>query len=156
MYILEGGGNDILGTTTGSPQTLANQIATRIVDCTIKLRRAGAKHFIIPNLFDVGLVPAAAGKESFATTASKATNEFVNSLLVLEDNQPGSQILRMDVFALLNAVQIVLNAFTTLVFGNLAAICCPPLSGSGTITLRSLFIGFVASIRICPSSGPAE
>jgi outer membrane lipase/esterase len=106
MYILEGGGNDILGTTTGSPQTLANQIATCIVDCTIKLRRAGAKHFIIPNLFDVGLLPAAAGKESFATTASKATNEFVNSLLLPEGNQPGIQILRMDVFALLNAAQI--------------------------------------------------
>ena len=105
MYILEGGGNDILGTTTGSPQALAFKIAGRLVDCAIMLREAGARHFIIPNLFNVGLLPAAMGNASFATAASTATNEFVNSLLALEDNRQGVQILRMDVFGLLNAVQ---------------------------------------------------
>jgi len=105
MYILEGGGNDILGTKTGSPQAVAFKIAGRIVDCTIMLREAGARHFIIPNLFNVGLLPAAMGNASFATAASTATNEFVNSLLAREDNQQGVQILRMDVFGLLNAVQ---------------------------------------------------
>jgi outer membrane lipase/esterase len=105
LYILEGGGNDILGTTTGSPHNLAYKIADRIVNCTIVLRQAGAKHFIIPNMFDVGLLPAAAGNASFASAASRATNEFVNSLLALEDNQQTIQIVRMDVFSLLNALQ---------------------------------------------------
>src|SRR5215472_12204878 len=105
MYILEGGGNDILATTTGSPQSLAYQIADRIVDCAIMLREAGAKHFIIPNLFDVGLLPAAEGNASFASAASTATNGFVNSLLALEYDPQEIQILRMDVFGLLNALQ---------------------------------------------------
>jgi phospholipase/lecithinase/hemolysin len=105
MYIVEGGGNDILGTTGGSPQTLAFQIATRLVDCTAMLRQAGARHFIIPNLFNVGLVPAAAGNASFASEASMATNQVVNSLLALDLDQEGIQFFRMDVFGLLNAVQ---------------------------------------------------
>jgi phospholipase/lecithinase/hemolysin len=105
MYILAGGGNDILGTTTGSPQTLAYQIAEGIVDCAFVLRKAGAKHFIIPNLFNVGLLPAAVGNVSFATAASTATNKFVDSMLALDDRDQGIQIFRMDVFGLLNAVQ---------------------------------------------------
>jgi outer membrane lipase/esterase len=105
IYILEGGGNDILGTTSGSPQTLAHEIASRIVACTTALRLAGAKHFIIPNLFDVGLLPAAAGDASFASAASKATNEFVNSLLALEQNRHETRLFRMDVFGMLNALQ---------------------------------------------------
>src|SRR4051812_5878055 len=105
IYILEGGGNDILGTTTGSPQTIAYKIATRIVDCMTRLREAGARYFIIPNLFDVGLLPAAAGNRSFASAASAATNEFVNLLLALEHRDQDSPIVRMDVFGLLNALQ---------------------------------------------------
>src|SRR5215472_16985215 len=101
VYILEGGGNDILGTTTGSPQALAYRIAERIVGCAITLRQAGAKHFIIPNLFDVGLLPAAAGSATFASAASTATNEWVNLLLAVEHERQeiemqGIEILRMD------------------------------------------------------------
>jgi outer membrane lipase/esterase len=105
IYIIEGGGNDILGTSEGSPEALAQQIAVGIVDCAIQLRRAGARHFIIPNLFDVGLLPAAVDVASFASAASAATNEFVSALLALEHRQEGIQIIRMDVFGLLNAVQ---------------------------------------------------
>ena len=105
MYILEGGGNDILGTTTGFPQSLAYKIAACIVDCTVVLRQAGARHFIIPNLFDVGLLPAAAGNASFASVASVATNDFVNLWLAPEYDQHGIEIFRMDVFGLLNALQ---------------------------------------------------
>lgn len=107
VYIIEGGGNDILGTKAAVfPQTLAYQIAGCIVDCAIMLRQAGAKHFIIPNLFDVGLLPAAETNASFASEASTATNEFVNSLLALDYDEQAFQILRMDVFGLLNALQI--------------------------------------------------
>jgi outer membrane lipase/esterase len=75
-----------------------------MVECTIALRRAGARHFILPNLFDVGLLPAAAENARFASAASDATNELVDSLL-REHDQPGIRILRMDVFGLLSALQ---------------------------------------------------
>lgn len=105
LYILEGGGNDILDATTGSPEELGFQIAQGIADCELLLRRAGARHFIIPNLFNVGLLPAAAGNVSFATAASTATNRSLDTLLAFEQLLQGIHILRMDIFSLIAAVQ---------------------------------------------------
>lgn len=105
LYVLEGGGNDILGATSGSPQALAFQIALGIADSERLLRQAGARHFMIPNLFNVGLLPAAAGNVAFAAAASAATNKTVDELLAFEQFIPGVQILRMDVFSLLNSIE---------------------------------------------------
>ena len=105
LYILEGGGNDILGTASGSPQALGFQIALGIADSERLLRQAGARHFMIPNLFNVGLLPAAAGNVAFATAASTATNKAVDGLLEFEESVPGVHILRMDVFSLLNSIE---------------------------------------------------
>ena len=55
LYVLEGGGNDILGTTAGTPEALGYRIAVDIAESELLLRQAGAKHFVIPNLFKVGL-----------------------------------------------------------------------------------------------------
>jgi outer membrane lipase/esterase len=104
LYILEGGGDDILGTQSGSPQVLGSAIAAGIVESELLLLQAGARHIVIPNLFDVGLLPAAAGFTSFASAASTATNKSVNALLALQGELPGVQIIRMDVFSLLKAV----------------------------------------------------
>ena len=57
LYVLEGGGNDILGTTTGSPEALAYQIALGIATSELLLRQAGARHFVIPDLLNVALLP---------------------------------------------------------------------------------------------------
>lgn len=104
LYIIEGGGNDILGPTSGTPQALAYQIAVGIAESELMLRQAGAKHFVIPNLFNVGILPAAAGNTAFAAAASSATNKYVNQLLAGEQAVQGIHILRMDVFSLMNAV----------------------------------------------------
>ena len=105
LYVIEGGGNDILDTTTGSPQRLGKQIAEGLVDSELLLRRAGARHFVIPDLFNVGLLPAAAGNVRFATAASTATNEWLDELLAIEQCIEGVQIIRLNVFSLLNAVE---------------------------------------------------
>jgi phospholipase/lecithinase/hemolysin len=104
LYIIEGGGNDILGTTTGTPNGLAYQIAAGIAQSELLLRQAGARHFVIPNLFNVGILPAAAGNTAFSTAASSETNKFVNQFLGAEQALQGIHILRMDVFSLMNAV----------------------------------------------------
>jgi phospholipase/lecithinase/hemolysin len=104
LYVIEGGGNDILGTTTGTPNALAYQIAVGIVESEQMLRQAGAKHFVIPNLFNVGILPAAAGNTTFAAAASAATNRYVSELLAPEEELPGIHILRMNVFSLMTAV----------------------------------------------------
>lgn len=105
LYVLEGGGNDILGTTTGSPEALGYQIAVGLTESELLLRRAGAKHFVIPNLINVALLPAAAGNRTFAAAASAAANKWIDILLALERSLGNIQIIRIDVFSLLNAVE---------------------------------------------------
>jgi phospholipase/lecithinase/hemolysin len=104
LYILEGGGNDILGTTSGTPQLLGLHIAEGIARSELLLREAGAKHFVIPDLFNVGLVPAAAGNVTFAKAASLATDQSLDELLAAEQFLEGIHIIRVNVFNLLNAV----------------------------------------------------
>lgn len=105
LYIIEGGGNDIVNTSTGSPRALGYQIALNLAASEQLLRRAGARYFVVPNLFNVGLLPVAASKASFAAAASEAANQGLQLLLAPEEEVPGVHIVRMDVFSLLNAVQ---------------------------------------------------
>jgi phospholipase/lecithinase/hemolysin len=104
LYIIEGGGNDILDTTTGSPETLGFNIAQGIAQSELMLRQAGAKHFVIPNLFDVALIPAAAGNGKFALAATESTNANLYQMLAAEEQLRGITILRMDTFSLIGAV----------------------------------------------------
>jgi phospholipase/lecithinase/hemolysin len=105
LYVIEGGGNDILDATGGSPDALAFQIATAIAESELALRRAGAKHFVIPNLFDVGLIPAGQANATFDHAAVVATNRYLNLLLGLEDWIEGVHILRLDVYSLLESIE---------------------------------------------------
>lgn len=105
LYILEGGGNDILDTTSGSPEALGQEIAEGLANSELLLRQAGARHFVIPDLFNVGLLPAAAGNVSFAMAASEATDKALDELLAFEDLIQGVRIIRMKVFSLMTAIQ---------------------------------------------------
>jgi len=107
LYVLEGGGNDILGSlSTGiSAQQLGFQIALGIAESELLLRRAGARNFLIPDLINIGLFPAAQGNPTFATAASVAANKHLDQLLVLEGFLQGIRIRRGNVFALFQAVQ---------------------------------------------------
>jgi phospholipase/lecithinase/hemolysin len=81
------------------------QIAEGLVYSELLLRQAGARHFIIPDLFNVGLLPAAAGNVSFATEASAATNKSLDRLLAFDELLEGVDIVRLNVFTLLNALE---------------------------------------------------
>lgn len=105
LYILEGGGNDILDATSGSPQELGYQIALGIAESELELRQAGARNFVIPDLFNVALLPAGQATAAFDSAASTATNDWLNRLLAAEDFLEGIQITRINVFDLLNAIQ---------------------------------------------------
>jgi phospholipase/lecithinase/hemolysin len=106
LYILEGGGNDILlSPTTGSPSALGYQIAVGIADSELMLRQAGARHFVIPNLYNVALLPAASDRVAFASAATAATNKWVDQLLGYEQLLQGIHIQRMEIFSLMDAIQ---------------------------------------------------
>jgi len=105
LYILEGGGNDILDATGGSPEELGFKIAVALAESELLLRRAGATHFVIPNLFDVGLLPAGQANADFDHRAVVAANKSLNELLAIEQFLEGIHILRLDVFSLINSVK---------------------------------------------------
>ena len=111
LYILEGGGNDILDTTSGSPEVLGAEIAEGIAASELLLRKAGARHFVIPGLFNVGILPAAAGNMAFAKAASDTADTRLDELLAFEDLFEGIHIIRMNVFTLFNAIEIAPTHF---------------------------------------------
>ncbi len=104
LYILEGGGNDILGTTTGTATDLGNTIANELAQSELQLRQAGARHFLIPNLFDVSLLPAGQANAAFASAATAALNKALNQQLAQESFLEHISIARVDVFGFLHAV----------------------------------------------------
>jgi phospholipase/lecithinase/hemolysin len=105
LFVLEGGGNDILDTTSGSPQNLAFKIAAALAESELLLRQAGARHFVVPDLFDVSLLPAGQANAVFNHAAVLATNQYLNELLAAEQFLEEIHILRLDVFSLLNSVE---------------------------------------------------
>jgi phospholipase/lecithinase/hemolysin len=64
------------------------------------LRQAGAKHFLIPNLLNIALLPAAQNNASFAAAATNATNASLTTLLTFEQFLEGIHIYRIDAFSL--------------------------------------------------------
>jgi phospholipase/lecithinase/hemolysin len=106
LYVVEGGGNDILNATGGSPQTLGNEIAFGLASSIELLERAGARNILTSNLLDVGQLPGARaeGISSFATAASLATNKALDLLLLLESFSPTTHLYRIDAYALFQSV----------------------------------------------------
>jgi phospholipase/lecithinase/hemolysin len=130
LYILEGGGNDIIGhigVSGTSANQLGFQIATSIAESEALLRHAGAKNFLIPDLFNVGLLPAAQGDPSFANAASVATNHYLNELLGVEGFLQGIRIQRLNVFTLFKAIQTDATHFG---FTNITTPCVDSTTGT--------------------------
>jgi len=127
LYILQGGGNDIINATGGSPQSLGAQIALGIANSELILRLAGAKNFLIPNIVDVSLLPAGRANPNFARQASIATNTSLSQLLAIEQLLQGIRIRRIDVFSLL---QSVASDATHYGFTDIVNPCINPITGT--------------------------
>jgi phospholipase/lecithinase/hemolysin len=127
LYILEGGGDDILNATGGSATALGLRIAAGLAGSELLLRQAGAKNFVIPNLFNVALLPAAQANASFASTATNAVNTSLNNLLRLEQLLEGVNIYRLDVFSLFQSVSADATHFG---FTNITQPCLNPTTNA--------------------------
>lgn len=106
LYIVEGGGNDILDATGGSPDALGGEIAYGLLSSIALLQHAGARYFFVPRLFNVGLLPAsqASGNTAFALAASQALNKDLDAGVFIESFLPDTHIYRIDTYSLLQAV----------------------------------------------------
>lgn len=101
LYIIEGGGNDIVDAAgVGSPQQLGFEIALGLSQSELLLRQAGAKNFLIPDLLDVGILPVAQPFAAFANQAAAAANKNLDNFLFVEQLLQGIQIRRLHVHSL--------------------------------------------------------
>jgi outer membrane lipase/esterase len=108
LYVIEGGGNDILGATDFDAPVLGGKIAAGLYGIEATLRAAGAKSFLVPDLIDVGALPAAAlgGPEfvQFAHAAAVSANQQLEADLAADELLPGIKIHRIAVFQTFQAV----------------------------------------------------
>jgi outer membrane lipase/esterase len=106
LYIVTGGGNDILNATGGSPDALGGEIAFGLLSSIAQLQHAGARYFFVPNLFNIGLLPAsqAAGNTAFALAATQAVNAALDTGLFIESFLPNTHFYRSDANSLLQAI----------------------------------------------------
>jgi phospholipase/lecithinase/hemolysin len=106
LYVLTGGGNDILNAigTGASPTTLGAQIGTTLGELALVLRIAGARHFLIPNLLNVGMLPAAAANPQFALQATLAANQKLQLLSWNPFYFFGVDILQPDIYHLFASI----------------------------------------------------
>lgn len=107
LYIVTGGGNDIVNAPAGtSPQQLGSEIAFGLGGSIELLERAGARHFLVPNLFDLGKLPVAQlnGIASFATATTLVVNQQLNFWLQIEAFAPQTRIYRSDGYAFMQGV----------------------------------------------------
>ena len=130
LYILEGGGNDIIDAAgVGSPQQLGFQIALGTAANELLLRRAGARNFLIPNIFNLATVPEGGTFAAFNTAAALAANKDLGEALQLEELFPGVHITHMDTFDLFQSVETSATHFgfldvTTACFDEVALTLC--------------------------------
>ena len=100
LYFIWGGANDFL---TGDSATFAAQ---NIASYVSALAAAGAKHFLIPNLPDLGLTPyvkSVSGLGPVATAFSYAFNtELATQLGGLSTLLPATDIVQFDTFSFFN------------------------------------------------------
>ncbi len=104
LYVLEGGGNDILDATGGSPDVLGAEIGNGLAALEILLRHAGANHFLISNLFDVGVLPAGRANAAFDNTAVVTANQVLAKELAIEGAIAGTYIYSPDIYSLATAI----------------------------------------------------
>ena len=102
---LAAGQTDPTGATT---QAIVGAAVNAIAESIVALYTSGARHFLVPNIPDLGITPAvrALGPEAMAagTQVSMGFNGALEMALMQLDALPGINIKRLDVFSLLNQV----------------------------------------------------
>jgi phospholipase/lecithinase/hemolysin len=124
LYVIEGGGNDILGATDFVPGQLACEIAKALYGIEKTLRLAGARSFLVPELINVGDLPAAkaAGPlfDAFASASSLTADEELLNLLAPDEKLPGIEIYTIATFHTFDAI---VNSKTHFGFINISTPC---------------------------------
>jgi len=142
LFTVWAGGNDAIGAAlsgaTGDLEAVADTAASNIASAVTALAEAGARHFLIPNLFDGDLLPLASlpiiPGSGDSTGFSVAFNERLDAAIAGLERDLGVDIARLDAFALFDAIVADPEAFglddttgaCTNLFGPGDSICADP------------------------------
>ncbi|MEM1011675.1 MAG: SGNH/GDSL hydrolase family protein [Planctomycetota bacterium] len=101
LFVILIGGNDIEAAVNGGSNATATAAATETLDQITRLYDAGARHFLTPNLPDLGLVPRYDGQEALATSRTLAFNTTLDAGLdAFELARPDATLFRLDLVTL--------------------------------------------------------
>jgi len=101
LYFVWGGANDYL--TNDSPTGAAQNIAGYVSE----LAGAGARHFLVPNLPDLGLAPYASDNGDMSNAQAYSLNfnkELETQLGIVNSHFPAADIFQFDTYTFLNGV----------------------------------------------------
>ncbi|WP_414662496.1 SGNH/GDSL hydrolase family protein [Horticoccus sp. 23ND18S-11] len=113
LYVVFGGANDFFRILSGNenPAVVIPQGVANLVTIVRRLSAAGAEHIVVVNLPDIGLTPrarlAGPATSAGATLLSAQFNQLLNGAL----NALSISTVRVDAFALLNAIAAQPAAF---------------------------------------------
>ncbi len=123
LYIVFAGGNDLrdalqalaVGTSGATSLAIVQTALFSIRDNLLTLHAAGARHFLVPNAPDIGLAPAVRlqgpGAQGAATFLAGEFNRLLELTLQGLEASLGVEIVRVDVFRMLNEVVAAPAAF---------------------------------------------
>jgi len=102
LYVIWGGANDFLNLTT-DPATAVGIAVSNLVNGVTNLMAAGAQHFLVPNLPDLGLTPRSLISPDGGSGATIISSIF-NGSLAFNMGLVGADITILDTFTLLQDV----------------------------------------------------
>jgi outer membrane lipase/esterase len=113
LYVIWGGGNDVAYSLAGKngapePQNLPTAYAAATVNIIASLKLAGAKHFLVANVPDIGLTPDATGAGAIAAAAANQLSKSMNAALAVALADPaldaGADIYSFNTFKIMDEI----------------------------------------------------
>lgn len=109
LYVVNAGGNDLrhvdaFNNPTATPYSDAATLLNNMLFSLNKLIDAGARHLLVSNIADLGLVPEAEGRRAEATALTVAYNDALSAALVSLSAVRQVSIIELDIFGMLNEV----------------------------------------------------
>lgn len=102
LYVLFIGGNDVLNISNVADDAAAAvsiSIATQTIETTLNsLIDGGAQSILVPNVFDIGLTPEAAGNRALATQRTIEYNTALAATLASVEGNQGINLFDFDLF----------------------------------------------------------
>lgn len=105
LYTVWAGGNDILAILQGTSGFSTSQAAQNVADAITSLAVLGAQNFLVPNLPNIGLTPAAIQAGSSAVAYAQILSQQFNTSLAQDlAGLSGVNVYQMDVYSQLNTI----------------------------------------------------